>query len=164
MLRDAAESGGFVYIIMCAVSISFALTLLMMNFYIFPMIVATDLSLKNILKNSFYLTCLELKRNIVTLLIVMAIVGILIIVFVASPITVVLVPLWLITFIGFVIVYNSYPKIQKYVINPFYEEKGLDNPEYDYLKPLEADESVFTDRGGEEAPIESKKKKGKIIS
>jgi len=42
----------------------------------------------------------------------------------------------------------------------------MDNPEYDYLKPLTADESVFTDRGGEEIPIDGKgkKKKGKIIS
>ena len=41
----------------------------------------------------------------------------------------------------------------------------MDNPEYDYLKPLSAEESVFTDMGGQEAPIESKKKKkGKIIS
>ena len=66
------------------------------------------------------------------------------------------------------IIFNSYPLIQKYVIDPYYAEQGKDNPEYDYLKPLDEDESVFTDKGGEEAPIEGKsakkKKKGKTIS
>ncbi|MCH5349404.1 MAG: DUF624 domain-containing protein [Oscillospiraceae bacterium] len=157
----AAGKSGTIYTILCVVSISFALTLLMMNFYIMPMIVATDLSLKNIIKNGFYLTCVSLKKNVFTLVIVAFITAFLII---FPETAILLVPLWAISFMGFVIMYNSYPQIQKYVINPYYEERGMDNPEYDYLKPLSADESVFTDRGGEETPIEGKKKKGKIIS
>lgn len=164
MGEQAAASGGSStpYTILCVISISFALTLLMMNFYIMPMIVATDLSLKNIIKNGFYLTCVCLKKNIFTLFIISLIAAF----FVISPdLAIVLVPLWAISFMGFVIMYNSYPQIQKYVINPYYEERGMDNPEYDYLKPMSAEESVFTDMGGQEAPIESKrKKKGKIIS
>ena len=157
----AAGGSGTIYTILCVISISFALTLLMMNFYIMPMIVATDLSLKNILKNGFYLTCVSLKKNVFTLIIVALVTAFLVI----SPgLALLLVPLWAISFMGFVIMYNSYPQIQKYVINPYYEERGMDNPEYDYLKPMSAEESVFTDRGGEEAPIEGKKKKGKIIS
>lgn len=158
----AAGGSGMIYTILCVISISFALTLLMMNFYIMPMIVATDLSLKNILKNSFYLTCVSLKKNVFTLVIVAVITAFFII---FQEMAILLVPLWAISFLGFVIMYNSYPQIQKYVINPYYEERGMDNPEYDYLKPLSAEESVFTDRGGEEAPVEGKKKKkGKIIS
>lgn len=163
-LRDAAESGGTIYMVMCVISISFALTIFMMNFYIFPMIVSTNLSLKNIVKNGFYLACLELKKNFITLIIVMAIISLLVAMTFVTPVTLILVPLWAITFIGFIIMFNSYPKVQKYVINPYYEERGMDNPEYDYLKPLSADESVFTDMGGQEAPVEGKKKKGKIIS
>lgn len=163
-MRDAAETGGSIYIVMCVISISFALTIFMMNFYIFPMIVSTNLSLKNIIKNGFYLACLELKKNFITLVIVMAVIALLIAMTFVTLFTLLLVPTWVITFIGFIIVFNSYPKVQKYVINPYYEERGMDNPEFDYLKPLSAEESIFTDMGGKEAPIESKKKKGKIIS
>lgn len=75
-----------------------------------------------------------------------------------SPLTLILVPVWALSFMGFVVIFNSYPLIQKYVIDPFYAEKGQDNPEYDYLKPLDAEDAVFLDKGGEEAPIEGKKK------
>lgn len=159
---EAAGKSGLIYTIFCVLSVSFALTLFMMNFYIMPMIVATELSLKNVIKNSFYLTCVCLKKNFITLLIVLLVIGLIVL---GGAGGLLLIPLWAIGFVGFVIMYNCYPQIQKYVINPYYEEKGMDNPEYDYLKPLSADESVFTDRGGEEAPIEGQnKKKGKIIS
>lgn len=164
LARAAEEAGGSgtVFTVLCIISVSFALTLLMMNFYIMPMIVATELSLKDIIKNGFYLTCVALKKNVCTLLIIALTAAFLAL---SPSAALLLVPLWAISFLGFVIMYNSYPQIQKYVINPYYEEKGMDNPEYDYLKPLSADDSVFTDRGGEEAPIEGKKKKkGKIIS
>ncbi|MCH5194572.1 MAG: YesL family protein [Oscillospiraceae bacterium] len=164
MGEQAVAAGGSStpYTILCVISISFALTLLMMNFYIMPMIVATDLSLKNIIKNGFFLTCVCLKKNVFTLLIIALITAFMII---APDMAMLLVPFWAISFMGFVIMYNSYPQIQKYVINPYYEERGMDNPEYDYLKPLAIEDSIFTDRGGEEAPIDGKKKKkGKIIS
>lgn len=163
---EAQGSNGIIYTVLCVISVSFALTVFMMNFYIFPMIVSTDLSFKNIIKNSFYLTCIALKKNVITLISVAAVAALLVVVCVASPLAILLIPLWAITFIGFIIMFNSYPQIQKYVINPYYEERGMDNPEYDYLKPLSAEDSVFTDHGGEEMPIEGKrkKKKGKIIS
>ncbi len=162
----AAGSSGTIYNVLCVISISFALTLFMMNFYIFPMIVSTELTLKKIIKNSFYLTCLALKKNFITLISVAAVVAVLIVLCFSNMLALLFIPFWAITFIGFIIMFNSYPQIQKYVINPYYEEKGMDNPEYDYLKPLSAEDSVFTDRGGEEIPMEgkNKKKKGKIIS
>ena len=162
---EAAGGSGIVYTIFCVLSVSFALTLFMMNFYIMPMIVATDLSFKNVIRNSFFLTCVGLKKNIITLIVAALV---FVIILISDLWGLLLIPLWAISFVGFVIMYNSYPQIQKYVINPYYEEKGMDNPEYDYLKPLSADESVFLDRGAEETPDGSqkskKKKKGKIIS
>ena len=161
-----AEQNGSFFNVLCVISVGFALTVFMMNFYAFSMVVATDLNFKNIIKNSFYLVCLGLKKNLITLLIVMLVLAFIVIATMVSPLTLLLIPFWLISFLGFIIVFNSYPLIQKYVINPFYEEKGMDNPEYDYLKPLDAEDAVFLDRGGEEAPVESKKtkKKGKTIS
>ncbi len=153
------NSGSIIYIILCVISISFALTLLMMNFYIFPMIVATDLSLANIIKNSFFLTCVGLKKNIITLLIAVFIVLLLGVMIVLHPLSAIIIPIWPISFLGFLIMFNSYPLIQKYVIDPYYEERGESNPEYAYLEPLDEEDAIFTDMGGKEAPIASSKEK-----
>lgn len=166
-MAETAEGNGTFFYVLCVISVSFALTVLMMNFYAFPMITSTDLSFKNIVKNSFYLVCLGLKKNLITLLIILLTAAVITVGTLVSPLTLILIPLWAISFLGFVIMFNSYPLIQKYVINPFYEAKGMDNPEYDYLKPLDAEDAVFLDKGGEEAPVEGtskKKKKGRTIS
>ena len=55
--------------------------------------------------------------------------------------------------------FNSYPLIQKYVIDPYYEERGESNPEYAYLEPLDEEDAIFTDMGGKEAPVASSKEK-----
>jgi len=69
-------------------------------------------------------------------------------------------------FAGLIIVFNSYPVIQKYVINPYYAQRGEVNPEY--LSTQTGGENVFEDQGGKEKPIEAPKKqkktKGKVIS
>lgn len=153
------NSGSIIYIILCVISISFALTLLMMNFYIFPMIVATDLSLANIIKNSFFLTCVGLKKNIITLLIAVFIVLLLGAMIILHPLSAIIIPIWPISFLGFLIMFNSYPLIQKYVIDPYYEERGESNPEYAYLEPLDEEDAIFTDMGGKEAPVASSKEK-----
>lgn len=153
------NSGSIIYIILCVISVSFALTLLMMNFYIFPMIVATDLGLANIIKNSFFLTCVGLKKNIITLLIAVFIVLLLGVMIVLHPLSVIIIPIWPISFLGFLIMFNSYPLIQKYVIDPYYEERGESNPEYAYLEPLDEEDAIFTDMGGKEAPVASSKEK-----
>lgn len=153
------NSGSIIYIILCVISVSFALTLLMMNFYIFPMIVATDLSIANIIKNSFFLTCVGLKKNVITLLVVVFVVLLLGVMIVLHPLSAIIIPIWPISFLGFLIMFNSYPLIQKYVIDPYYEERGESNPEYAYLEPLDEEDAIFTDMGGKEAPIASSKEK-----
>lgn len=163
-MASSAQSGGAVYIVLCVVSVSFAFTLLMMNFYIMPMIIATDLKLINIIKNSFFLTCVALKRNFITLISVVAVFLVVLISTLLHPLTlVVLVPFWAITFLGFIIMFNTYPQIQKYVIDPYYEERGEVNPEYNLTSPID-DDTVFVDKGGLETPIDSKRKKNKTIS
>lgn len=153
------NSGSVIYIVLCVISLSFALTLLMMNFYIFPMIVATDLSLANIVKNSFFLTCVGLKKNIITLLAVVFVVLFIGVLVLLHPLSAIIIPIWPISFLGFLIVFNSYPLIQKYVIDPYYEERGESNPEYAYLEPLDEEDAIFTDMGGREAPTDSPKDK-----
>ncbi len=173
-MGDAAGGNAkWFYYGLCAVSLSVAFVFLMMNFYAYPMIAATELSFKNVLKNSFFLTAAVLKKNLLTLLAVAAVVALLVFTALLNYYMLfLLIPLWALSFIGFITMFNCYPQIQKYVINPYYEEQGMDNPEYDYLKPLKEEDSVFADRGGEEAPFDPEKNggkksrggKGKIIS
>lgn len=160
----AAQTGSKIMYVFLAVSLSVGITFIMMNFYMFPMLVSTDLSLKNIFKNSFALMFVELKRNIITLLITGAITALmaLLVLFVNFAFIYIL-PFFPFAFNTFLICFRSYPVIQKYVINPYYEEKGEINPEL--AGNTSTEESLFEDKGGSEKPIESrKKKKGKTIS
>ncbi len=166
MAEAAKASGGSSagYTILCVISVGFALTIFMMNFYLFPMIVSTELPLSKAIKNSFYLTALELKTNIITLVIILLLSAfMLILTFLSNVFILLLIPFMLISFVGFLIMFNCYPVIQKYVIDPYYKERGQDNPEYDFLKPLDPDDAVFIDKGGEEAPIKIQKKNAKKV-
>jgi len=163
-MAQESQTGGLFFIALCVISLSFAFTLLMVNFYIFPMLAATDLSVKDILKNSFFLTCVSFKRNFITFLIVLFTSLILLFTFFMSPdVFLLILPVFPISFLGFVIMFNTYPQIQKYVINPYYEGRGEENPEYAHLKSAPDGNSLFVDKGGSETPI-PKKSKGKTIS
>ncbi|MBQ7990503.1 MAG: DUF624 domain-containing protein [Oscillospiraceae bacterium] len=162
----ADQTGSSFYYALCVLAVGFALTVFMMNFFIYPMIACTDLKLRQIIRNSFNLVALGLKTNIITLLLVHLTAAILLILMLLSSSAVlILVPLILISFLGFLIMFNSYPQIQKHVIEPYYEERGESNPEYDFLKPLSEDEAVFTDMGEQDLPEDMPHpKKGKTIS
>lgn len=100
-----------------------------MNFYIFPMLVSTNLSLKNVLKNSLALSVVALKTNIITTLILAAVIAVYVLVFMFVNIKYSMILLFLLPFmpaswLGLVITFQSYPIIQKYIINPYYEQRG----------------------------------------
>ena len=66
-------------------------------------------------------------------------------------------------FLNFISCFNSYPVIQKFVINPYYTSIGEVNPEL--MDESQSEEQIFEDMGGKEKPIEKRKKgKGKRIS
>ena len=133
-----------------------------MNFYIFPQIVALNLKLPQILKNSLILAFVNIKGNLITLaffLIWLALLGLF---FVPMIIMFPILPLaWL----SFLSVFNCYPAIQKFIINPFYEQQGLRNPELPEEEDEDDEDVIFEDRGGEEAPmvIQKQDKGGKVI-
>ncbi|MGN1339368.1 MAG: YesL family protein [Oscillospiraceae bacterium] len=136
------------------------ITILLMNFYIFPQIVALNLNLPQILKNSFILAFVNLKGNLVSLAVYLAYITL---VMFCLPVLFLL-PLMPLAWLAFTSMFTSYPAIQKFIINPFYEQQGLKNPEIpDYDDDDE--EVLFEDRGGEEAPLKIKKqdKGGKVI-
>lgn len=145
------------------IALSVALVILMMNYYIFLMITATNLSLKNLIKNSFALAFVAMKSNIIILAITIAIIAGMFLIFnYAFPIFMLLLPFFPAAFLCFVTCFNSYPVIQKYVINPYYTSIGEINPE---LAEESDEEVIFEDMGGKEKPIEKRQKtKGKRIS
>ena len=75
-----------------------------------------------------------------------------------------LLPVMPASWLGLVITFQSYPVIQKYIINPYYEQRGEVNPELAQTVTDE-EETLFEDRGGEEAPMKIKKQDrgGKVI-
>ncbi len=181
------QSGNKLFYVFFALALSVGIVVLMMNFYMFLMIIATNLSLKNIMKNSLSLAIIALKKNVITLLVIAFFVGIFVVLFLFADLGVSFIALCFLPFIpaswlGLVICFNSYPVIQKYIINPYYEERGEINPELLGEAETEADSEsedvLFEDMGGKEKPLESKKApkgkskkdsgktvhKGKIIS
>ncbi len=135
----------------------------MMHFYIYLMIVSTNLTMRKIIKNSFFLVPLGVKNCLWTLLIWIICIFLMVGLFPYSLLVVLFFPF---SFLCFVNAFNCYPIIRKYVIQPYYDARGEDNPEFDYLKTEK--DAVFEDKGGEETVPEKehKKKKGKakIIS
>ncbi len=160
------QSGSKLFYVFFAIALSVGIVVLMMNFYMFLMIIATNLSLKNIMKNSFSLAIIALKKNIITLLVIAVFVGIFLSLFLFANLSVSFIALCFLPFIpaswlGLVICFNSYPIIQKYIINPYYEERGEINPELlgeiEEEHDPESEDVLFEDMGGKEQPLEAKK-------
>ena len=140
------------------ITISIAFTVMMMNYYVYLMIIATDISTKNIIKNSFYLTCIALKKNLITTVLIIAILAVFGFLIFFWPQFIILLLIMPFSLIALIIAFNSYPVIQEHVINPYYEERGEVNPEISRYMP-DDDEAIFEDMGGIEAPIEMKNDK-----
>lgn len=140
----------YIPLVLC---LSCCIVFFMMHFYIYLMIVSTNLTLGKIVKNSFFLVSLGVKKSLWTLLVwivvVFLMVGFL-------PISLFFILFWPFSFICFVGAFNCYPVIRKYVIQPYYDALGQDNPEFDYLK---TDDAIFEDKGAEEPKPQSTPKK-----
>ena len=78
--RLIEQTGSKMFYVLFAITLSIGVIALLMNFYIFPMLVSTNLSLKNVLKNSLALSVVALKTNIITILVLAAVIA-----FVALP-------------------------------------------------------------------------------
>ena len=86
------------------------------------MMVATNLSLKNLIKNSFSLSFIGVKQNIISFVVGLVCWGLMFIVFLYAPVAfLMIVPFLPAAFVWFTTCFNCYPVIQKYVINPYYE-------------------------------------------
>ncbi len=173
-IREEGTGGESFYYILFILTLSIAIVVTLMSFYAYLMIVSTDLKMTSILKNSLALSFIALKKNTLTLFLTVLIMGGFALLTYLFPYIMAVIWLFLPTgFVAFMIVFNCYPVIQKYVINPYYEQRGEVNPELAYTQT--EGENLFEDMGGKETPSEGKasepsgspsktKKKGKIIS
>lgn len=147
--------------ILMAVTTASAIMVSILHFYIYPQIVALNLKLPAIIKNSLLLTILGLKSNVVTLVVSAFLVITMVLLFPYSVFALPFLPAAWISFLG---VFNSYPVIQKHIITPYYEARGEKNPEIPFVHEEDKKEALFEDFGGREQEIKSKPKtKGKVI-
>jgi uncharacterized membrane protein YesL len=157
------NTGSNMWYIPFITTMAIGITVFIMSGYAYLMIVTTNLSFKNILKNSFYLTCVCAKQSLLTFLICTLVVIVGIFLFVTNDFAKMCIIFAPATIIGLIVCFNFYPIIQKFVINPYYEQTGEENPENRYTNTSN-EGSIFTDRGGEETPIVSDKAKRKTAN
>lgn len=147
--------------VMIIISIAIAAYFLMAHFYIYLEIVSLTLPLGKVVKNALLLTVMGIKVNIISFVVWVAFVlGMVLLL----PYSIFALPILPFGWLFFLCAFNSYPVIQKYIINPFYEAQGKKNPELP--EEDDTDEKIFTDRGGTEEVIKKKtniKTSGKVI-
>jgi uncharacterized membrane protein YesL len=116
--RVAASSLMIVPLALCGMMI---LLFVLMAFYAPLMIVTLELKLRNILKNAAIHAIVCLKTNLLTLLFT----GLTVLVtYLFLPISALLIVLILPAFVGFIVCFNSFPGIKRYVIDPFVAQNG----------------------------------------
>lgn len=152
--------------ILVVLSISLMLIIYIMHFYIYLLIVSTNLKLKQIAKNSFLLASIGMKKTLISFFAIVALLVIMLLILLSASNIGVIIDLVIISALlfsgsAFVISYNCYPIIRKYVIQPYYDSKGEKNPEFDYLRPATGDDAIFEDKGGKEQPIKVSKEQRK---
>lgn len=144
--------GSTIWYVLFVATLSIALAVTMTSFYAYLMIVSTELSFGDMIKNSLALSFIALKKNFLTLLLAVLVMGGCALLTYLFPYIFVL---WFFIptgFVAFMIVFNCYPVIQKFVINPYYAQRGEVNPEI--LRMQSNGENLFEDRGGSELPPE----------
>lgn len=156
--QESMDSAGKIFY---ALAIAAQIMFLMLNFYIYPQIVALNLKFGGILRNAVILMFVNLGGELITLAAFTAYSALLLY---FNIYVLMLAPLIPAAWLGFLSVFCCYPAIQKFIINPYYEQRGEKNPELS--EEDGSDESVFSDMGGSEKPINlkgEKKRGGKII-
>lgn len=122
------NSNGLLNTIGLGVSLCIAFIFLVMNFYIWTMIITFKLSLKQIYRNSFKFVFINMKMNLLCGIILLAVYALYITVFMLIPnyfvltIELMLILCTLPAFRFLLIQFCTFPSIKKYIIDPYYEE------------------------------------------
>lgn len=132
------------------------IVLMFMRFYTYLMVVTVDLSTKDIIKNAAIFSILGLKHNIITLFFVLLIVVPIVL---YLPFTAVLVAVLGAVLIGFIVTFNSYPYLVRYIIEPHERQERAELGE-EYEDEDEDDEPIFTDMGRRQITEETPEQSG----
>lgn len=135
---------------MIALSLAMAFIIYMMHFYIYPQIVALNLRMSQIIKNSFILMIVGIKRSFAAFFATAVPVVIMVMFLPYSLLALPLVPM---AWMSFIATFCAYPVIQKHIIDPYYEARGEKNPEY--ARYDTGEEALFEDKGGLEEPTDT---------
>lgn len=141
---SSAADASFMYLVFYYASIAFAAIYYMMRYYIYLQLITCEMSIGKIIKNSLFLTALGFKRNIVGLLGAILFAVLLLYAYILLPqFTILLLCMFVFSFLTYLGVYCSYPIIKRYVIDPYYDDHPDERPD----DPWATDERVFVDRG-----------------
>lgn len=114
-----------------------------MRFYLYNILVTFKVSFRQLIKNSFILSILAIGKNFGALLGILLFTGVSFLLFsVFMPFGVIILAMLYFSTVSFIATYAAYPKIKKYMIDPYYPAENPDEPE----EP-EEDEPVFRDHG-----------------
>ena len=142
LIQYSANTGTFIYTAFYFAIILFLLTYFVMRYYIYTILVTFDLPIKKIFKNAFLLSVLGIKRNILIILGSAIVVLASIYLFILLPSVGLILPcIFTLSLLWLIGTYCSYPIIDKYMIEPYYEEHPEERP----TEP--DDEPVFRDKG-----------------
>jgi len=134
----------FSYTILFFITFSMGVIYFIMRFYIYILLITFKLSPLKLIKNSFILALLGIKRNIMAILGILTLCGLIVIVFILfNPIGMILPFFFLIANGGFMACFAAYPNVKKFMIDPYYEE----NPDKKDEKFVIEEEPIFIDRG-----------------
>ena len=142
----ANSDNSFMMLVLYYASIAFAGIYYIMRFYIYLQLVTCKMTIGKIYKNSFLLTALGIKRNLVALFASIAFgIAFLYLYFMLPSFSIILFTIFVFAFFTYVGVYCAYPVVDKYVIEPYYEDHPEERPGYG--EEQSKTETIFKDRG-----------------
>ena len=114
------NDGAFQYVLF-VLYIAVALIVLIMHYYIYPMMITLALSISKLIKNALILTLAAIKTNLITtfwMLLLVIIPAALLPIQLVATFTITLVPLFYSSLIGFIILFNSFPHVKRFAGRP----------------------------------------------
>ena len=147
MAYSANANNSFVMLVFYYASILFAAIYYIMRYYLYIQLVTCRMTIGKMFKNSFLLTALGIKRNLAGFVGAVLFAVLFVYFYILFPsVAIILLGLFVFSFLAYIGVYCAYPVVEKYVIEPYYEEHPDERPGYGE-EPDDEEDPVFTDRG-----------------
>ena len=141
----ANSENGFLLLVLYYATIAFAAIYYIMRIYVYIQLVTCNMTVGKMFKNAFLLTALGIKRNLIAVIVSLAFIVLFVYVYLLLPsVAIILFSIFVFAFLAFIAVYCAYPVVERYVIEPYYEDHPEERPGYGEESDLS--EPVFTDR------------------